>query len=142
MPETTEERWLVCPDTMHLLTRLDPVMRLAIEADDLQLRTMALHLLARGGKRLRPSLLFLASTFGTASPERLLRAAAALELLHVASLYHDDLMDRAVARRNADLALVHGQRMIRSSTSGLRSQAHIQFPGKGQLAAERSCSQR
>jgi heptaprenyl diphosphate synthase len=101
MPETTEERWLVCPDTMHLLTRLDPVMRLAIEADDLQLRTMALHLLARGGKRLRPSLLFLASTFGTASPERLLRAAAALELLHVASLYHDDLMDRAVARRNA-----------------------------------------
>lgn len=68
-------------------------------ADDLQLRVMALHLIERGGKRLRPALLFLAARFGTFEAGRLQPAAAALEILHVASLYHDDVMDRAPQRR-------------------------------------------
>jgi heptaprenyl diphosphate synthase len=60
---------------------------------------MALHVIRRGGKRLRPSLLILSGTFGRFDRERLVRAAAALELTHVASLYHDDIMDRAALRR-------------------------------------------
>jgi geranylgeranyl pyrophosphate synthase len=71
-------------------------------ADDLQLRVMALELVARGGKRLRPALLLLTATVGNARDmDRLLPAAAALELIHVASLYHDDVMDRAPLRRGS-----------------------------------------
>jgi heptaprenyl diphosphate synthase len=60
---------------------------------------MALHLIERGGKRLRPVLLLLSASFGRWNEDKLLRAAAALELIHIASLYHDDVMDRAELRR-------------------------------------------
>lgn len=92
--------WLVCDRTRSALEDLDPVLREAVTADDLQLRVMALHVVERGGKRLRPALLLLSASLGSAEPGRLLRAAAALELTHVASLYHDDVMDRAALRRS------------------------------------------
>jgi len=83
------------------LLALDDTLRAAAAAEDLQLRAMAQQLLARGGKRLRPALLFLAASFGPGgAPVRLQAAAAALELFHVASLYHDDVMDRAPQRRH------------------------------------------
>ncbi|MBC8088242.1 MAG: polyprenyl synthetase family protein [Phycisphaerae bacterium] len=68
-------------------------------AEDAQLKVMALHLIRRGGKRLRPALLMLCGTYGESRDQQLLQAAAALELMHVASLYHDDIMDRAPMRR-------------------------------------------
>ena len=60
------------------------------------------HIIAAGGKRFRPLLVVLASAFG-AEPEveTLVRAAAVVELTHVASLYHDDVMDEADLRRGA-----------------------------------------
>jgi geranylgeranyl pyrophosphate synthase len=74
----------------------------AVTADDTQLKVMALHIIRRGGKRLRPALLLLCGSYGTSDEGRLLRAAAALELTHVASLYHDDVMDRAPVRRGGE----------------------------------------
>lgn len=62
---------------------------------------MTQHLLRMGGKRLRPALVLLAGEFGDFNQPRLLKAAAALELIHVASLYHDDIVDRARTRRGA-----------------------------------------
>jgi heptaprenyl diphosphate synthase len=91
--------WLVCGRTRAALERLDAVLLEAIQPEDLQLRVMALAVVKRGGKRLRPALALLAAAFGEADPRRLLQAAAALELVHVASLYHDDVMDRAPLRR-------------------------------------------
>lgn len=91
--------WLTCPRTRLRLADLDGVLRASIDAQDLQLRVMALELIGRGGKRLRPTMLLLAGTLGDADRDELLRAAAAVELMHVASLYHDDIMDRAVLRR-------------------------------------------
>ena len=73
-------------------------------ARDAQLRVMALHVVRQGGKRLRPALLILCGALGDCPDARLLRAAAALELLHVASLYHDDILDRAPLRRGAPSA--------------------------------------
>ena len=95
------DAWLVCEQTRSTAAKLDDVLRSAASAEDLQLRVMALHLIDGGGKRLRPLLLLLAASFGRAPQDRLLRGAAALELLHVASLYHDDVMDRAPLRRSA-----------------------------------------
>jgi len=92
--------WLLCPRTKGLLADLDPVLRSAIMPDDIQLRIMATHVVERGGKRLRPALLLLSASFGSGDRETLLRAAAAVELTHVATLYHDDVMDRAPMRRS------------------------------------------
>lgn len=60
------------------------------------------HIIAAGGKRFRPLLVVLASLFG-AEPdaEEVVKAAAVVELTHVASLYHDDVMDEADLRRGA-----------------------------------------
>jgi heptaprenyl diphosphate synthase len=61
------------------------------------------HLLAAGGKRLRPVLALATATSGLhqASREDLL-GAVAVELVHLASLYHDDVMDEATVRRNVE----------------------------------------
>lgn len=63
------------------------------------------HIIAAGGKRFRPLLVFLAARFGGAVDEDdLMRAALVMELTHVASLYHDDVMDMADLRRGAPSA--------------------------------------
>jgi geranylgeranyl pyrophosphate synthase len=56
-------------------------------------------LVATGGKRLRPLLLLLASKAFTYDRDRAITAAAGVELLHTASLVHDDNIDRAALRR-------------------------------------------
>ncbi|RCG24050.1 polyprenyl synthetase family protein [Sphaerisporangium album] len=63
------------------------------------LTSVATHLLGAGGKRLRPRIALLAATFGDPGRPGVIRAAAAVELAHVASLYHDDVMDEAATRR-------------------------------------------
>ncbi|QXT64368.1 polyprenyl synthetase family protein [Tessaracoccus palaemonis] len=66
---------------------------------------MARHIIAAGGKRFRPLLVFLSSRFGgEVDEDNLLRAAMVMELTHVASLYHDDVMDAADLRRGAPSA--------------------------------------
>lgn len=52
-----------------------------------------------GGKRLRPILLMLAGNFGENDSEKLFSLAAAVELLHMATLVHDDIIDEARLRR-------------------------------------------
>lgn len=60
------------------------------------------HIISAGGKRFRPLLVVLASEIGgRADPENVIRAALVVELTHVASLYHDDVMDDADLRRGA-----------------------------------------
>jgi geranylgeranyl pyrophosphate synthase len=78
----------------------------------------ATHLFASPGKLLRPTLVFLASRFGPASGGRVIvDLAESLELVHTASLVHDDIVDRAEVRRNVptvnavwndDVALIVG----------------------------------
>ena len=57
------------------------------------------HLLEAGGKRFRATLVLLAGQFGDPADERVVRAATAIELTHLATLYHDDVMDEALIRR-------------------------------------------
>ncbi|MGI8646567.1 MAG: polyprenyl synthetase family protein [Nocardioides sp.] len=65
----------------------------------------ASHLLAAGGKRFRPLLVLLAAEAGE-HPDRqdVVDAACVVELTHIGSLYHDDVMDEATLRRGADSA--------------------------------------
>lgn len=62
------------------------------------------HLLRAGGKRVRPMLVLLASEYGDPTAVDVVKAAAAVELIHLATLYHDDVMDDAPVRRGAQAA--------------------------------------
>ncbi|HEX8488715.1 MAG TPA: polyprenyl synthetase family protein [Propionibacteriaceae bacterium] len=66
---------------------------------------VAQHIIAAGGKRFRPQLVVLTSYLGpTPAPREVLQAAVVVELTHVASLYHDDVMDEARIRRGSSSA--------------------------------------
>jgi len=73
----------------------------SIRANDLLLQEACLHLLQAGGKRIRPVLVLLAAKFGEYNIDVIKKAAAALELIHMASLVHDDVIDDAMLRRGA-----------------------------------------
>jgi heptaprenyl diphosphate synthase len=65
----------------------------------------ASHLLSAGGKRFRPMLVLLAAETGShPDADGVIDAACVVELTHVGSLYHDDVMDEAAVRRGADSA--------------------------------------
>jgi heptaprenyl diphosphate synthase len=64
----------------------------------------ARHLLHAGGKRFRPALTLLAAEAGDPSRDEVVTAACVVELTHLASLYHDDVMDEADLRRGAESA--------------------------------------
>ena len=62
------------------------------------------HLLEAGGKRLRPVLVLLGAALGDDSKDDVTKAAVVVELTHLATLYHDDVMDRAPMRRGVPTA--------------------------------------
>ena len=62
------------------------------------------HLVAAGGKRLRPLLALLTSQFGDPTKKEVISAAVVCELTHLATLYHDDVMDEAPLRRGVESA--------------------------------------
>jgi heptaprenyl diphosphate synthase len=85
----------------QLRERLDEVeagLEKAVQADTDFLTAAASYLLSAGGKRFRSLLVFLGGQFGDPMDPRLVRGAIALELAHVATLYHDDVMDEAEFR--------------------------------------------
>ena len=59
----------------------------------------SVHLLAAGGKRLRPAFTLLTGRFFKYSLEKLMPVAVALELIHMATLVHDDVVDASMTRR-------------------------------------------
>jgi geranylgeranyl pyrophosphate synthase len=79
---------------------------------DPELTRMAGHLIRAGGKRLRPLLVILGARTGHIDRARTVRAAIAVELMHVATLYHDDVMDNATLRHGVPSAnALWGNRM-------------------------------
>lgn len=94
---------------MNAVTFLSPVTeeiklveeRMRAQADDSHpdLRAALEHLLAAGGKRVRPTLSLLVGNMLDAPLEKLVTLGAAVELLHTATLVHDDLIDGALLRR-------------------------------------------
>ena len=62
------------------------------------------HLVEAGGKRFRPLITLLASHFGKGQTREVIEAAVVCELTHVATLYHDDVMDEAPLRRGVESA--------------------------------------
>jgi geranylgeranyl pyrophosphate synthase len=97
--------------------------------------------IAAGGKRLRPLLLFVAAGARPASPDLALRAAVAVELIHSATLVHDDVLDAAVLRRGRPTVVAAAGRAMAIATGDLLfSRAFAELAGGGRPEAIRILS--
>ncbi|WP_404380794.1 polyprenyl synthetase family protein [Knoellia locipacati] len=86
------------------LARVEALIEERIDHDDPFIAEANVHLLRAGGKRFRPMLTILAAELGEGVNDDVVTAAAAVELTHLASLYHDDVMDEADLRRGTPTA--------------------------------------
>lgn len=81
------------------LERVERRMREPVHPEYPQLTAVLQSILDSGGKRLRPALALLAGSFYPTDSEKLVSLAASIEMLHTATLVHDDLIDGAMLRR-------------------------------------------
>jgi heptaprenyl diphosphate synthase len=86
-------------DISERLTSVEDMLRVAVKSEHSLLADSSRHLAEAGGKRFRPMLVLLASEFGDPAAPGVVPAAVVVELTHLATLYHDDVMDEAVMRR-------------------------------------------
>lgn len=91
---------LIRPELRDFETRLQEELR----SDVAFITAIGEDLASAGGKRLRPTLAFLTGKLLRVDPEATMRVALSVELLHAASLLHDDLIDDARTRRGHDAA--------------------------------------
>jgi len=91
-------------DLLAGLAAVEERLRIEIASDYELADITARHLVEAGGKRFRPLLVLLASQFGDPQSEGVVPAAVVVELTHLATLYHDDVMDEAPVRRGAQSA--------------------------------------
>jgi len=73
--------------------------KIVLDADPL-IKESSIHLISAGGKRLRPAFCFLGGKFYNYDSRKVLPLAVAMELVHMASLVHDDVVDSSLTRRN------------------------------------------
>jgi len=86
-------------DVFDGLSRVEESLAATAHPGDELLTAASRHLIAAGGKRFRAMLVLLAAQFGDPKDPRVIQAAAAIELTHLATLFHDDVMDEALVRR-------------------------------------------
>jgi heptaprenyl diphosphate synthase len=86
------------------LVEIESALRLAVQAEDEFVADAAGYLVDAGGKRFRPLLSMLGAHFGDPTRPEIVPAAVVVELTHLATLYHDDVMDEAAVRRGAESA--------------------------------------
>ncbi len=86
------------------LEQVEHLLREGVTSADPLITEAAQHLILAGGKRFRPLLTLLAGHLAEPGSPQLIRAATVVELTHLATLYHDDVMDEAEVRRGAPSA--------------------------------------
>ncbi len=86
------------------LDAVETALDVAVKSDDPFVAETSRHLLEAGGKRFRPLLVLLAAQYGDPTAAGVVPAAVVVELTHLATLYHDDVMDEAARRRGAESA--------------------------------------
>ncbi|MGG5170838.1 polyprenyl synthetase family protein [Pseudarthrobacter sp. J1738] len=92
------------PEITKNLARVEKKLREAIANSDPLADATSRHLVEAGGKRVRPLLTLLTSHLGDHTRPEIVQAAVVVELTHLATLYHDDVMDSAPYRRGAPTA--------------------------------------
>jgi heptaprenyl diphosphate synthase len=85
-------------DIRRRLEEVEAALEKAVRAESDMLAETASYLLAAGGKRFRPMLVLLSGYFGDPTDPRLIPGSVSIELVHAATLYHDDVIDEAESR--------------------------------------------
>jgi heptaprenyl diphosphate synthase len=83
------------------LQAVELALRASVRSEDEFVADAARYLVMAGGKRFRPLLTLLAAQFGDPETDGVVMSAVVCELTHLATLYHDDVMDEATVRRGA-----------------------------------------
>lgn len=83
------------------MAKVEAALQAAVVSDYPFVTEASRHLVDAGGKRFRPLLVLLAAQFGDADAPGVVPSAVVVELTHLATLYHDDVMDEAMLRRGA-----------------------------------------
>ena len=86
------------------LERVEEELIAAVKHTDAIAKVTTRHLIDAGGKRIRPTLVLLCAQLGEASTDEVIKSAVVVELTHIGTLYHDDVMDNAPKRRGVDSA--------------------------------------
>lgn len=116
------------------LREIEQGLTQSIQTDHPYLHKTSSHLLLAGGKRIRPIFVLLSGHFGKFDIEKLKRVAVTLELIHMATLVHDDIIDDAKTRRGQltvkekwdnQIAMVTGDFIF---ASALREISKIRIP--------------
>ena len=95
---------LVFERVAESLAQVEQALREQLKAESALIPAIGEHVLASGGKRLRPALVILAAELCGYTGPRRIQIAASLELLHTATLLHDDVVDLATVRRGRPAA--------------------------------------
>jgi geranylgeranyl pyrophosphate synthase len=126
------------PELSRLLHRTETRLSEIAESHGPELARHSAGTLTAGGKRLRPLLVFLCAD---GDAESALRAAVAVELLHMATLVHDDVLDRAPLRRGRPTVFADGGRDAATATGDLLfSRAFAELAAAGSEDAVRALS--
>jgi heptaprenyl diphosphate synthase len=121
------------------IDQIEKELETAIESDSRLLNQASLHLLQAGGKRIRPVFVLLSAKFGDYDIDSVKNAAVALELIHMASLVHDDVIDDAELRRGKPTIKSQWDNRIAMYTGdyifarGLEYMTHIKNPEAHQI---------
>ncbi len=115
-----------------LMDRLERRMATLADGHGTVLARHAGETLAAGGKRLRPLLLFLAAGVPPPTGDAVVRSAVAVELVHGATLVHDDVLDAAALRRGRPTVVAAGGRLAATAVGDLLfSRAFAELAGSG-----------
>ncbi len=121
------------------LTACEARLRAAVGGEVAEVARPALDTLAAGGKRVRPLLVFCSSPRDNADAPEVLSAAAAVELVHMATLVHDDLLDEAPMRRGRPtVADAKGPNAAIQTGDFLFARAFAELTASGSAAAVRA----
>jgi len=125
----------------RLMERLEQRMRSLAQENGPLLARYAGDTIAAGGKRLRPLLVCLSAGVPPPETEALVRAAVAVELVHAATLVHDDVLDGSSLRRGRPTVVAAAGRLLATATGDLLfSRAFAELAGAGSADAVRVLS--
>jgi geranylgeranyl pyrophosphate synthase len=125
----------------RLMVRLEERLQQLVNGHGSMLGRHAGDTIAAGGKRLRPLLLFLAAGAPPPETDGVLRSAVAVELVHSATLVHDDVLDGSPLRRGHPTVMASGGRLAATATGDLLfSRAFAELVGTRSVAAVRVLS--
>ena len=91
--------WTPYPKLADQLNTVQDTMSRTIKIKNEQIQQAILSLITSGGKMLRPAYLLLFSEFSSLDQDKRIALASSIELLHTATLIHDDVIDQAQTRR-------------------------------------------